>query len=121
MFVKCCHHLEFTGCHFFQQNSYFFLLLTKVCFAIFFTEIPYCESLYDFFIYIYTVYNKIEFFKTHFVYIIITTMYYCYFLFRFFLHSPANPDLLYIICFCHTQITITLLLCFIFGSKVSQS
>ncbi|XP_065207310.1 probable G-protein coupled receptor CG31760 [Planococcus citri] len=35
----------------------------------------------------------------------------------FFLHSPANPDLLYIICFCHTQITITLLLCFIFGSK----
>ncbi|XP_077294374.1 metabotropic glycine receptor [Arctopsyche grandis] len=34
-----------------------------------------------------------------------------------FLQSPANPDLLYIIFFCHTQLTITLLLCFIFGSK----
>uniref|UniRef100_A0A1A9UWG4 G-protein coupled receptors family 3 profile domain-containing protein n=1 Tax=Glossina austeni TaxID=7395 RepID=A0A1A9UWG4_GLOAU len=35
-----------------------------------------------------------------------------------FLQSPANPDLLYIIFFCHTQLTITLLLCLIFGSKV---
>ncbi|KAF6216618.1 hypothetical protein GE061_000962 [Apolygus lucorum] len=34
-----------------------------------------------------------------------------------FLQSPANPDLLYIIFFCHTQMTVTLLLCFIFGSK----
>lgn len=34
-----------------------------------------------------------------------------------FLHSPANPDLLYIIFFCHTQLTVTLLLCLIFGSK----
>ncbi|CAG4953770.1 unnamed protein product [Colias eurytheme] len=34
-----------------------------------------------------------------------------------FLQSPANPDLLYIIFFCHTQLTVTLLLCFIFGSK----
>ncbi|CAG9582033.1 unnamed protein product [Danaus chrysippus] len=34
-----------------------------------------------------------------------------------FLKSPANPDLLYIIFFCHTQLTVTLLLCFIFGSK----
>ncbi|XP_044001665.1 probable G-protein coupled receptor 158, partial [Aphidius gifuensis] len=35
----------------------------------------------------------------------------------FFLQSPANPDLLYIIFFCHTQLTVTLLLCLIFGSK----
>ncbi|XP_028902244.2 uncharacterized protein LOC105221492 [Zeugodacus cucurbitae] len=35
-----------------------------------------------------------------------------------FLQSPANPDLLYIIFFCHTQLTVTLLLCLIFGSKV---
>ncbi|XP_065220369.1 probable G-protein coupled receptor CG31760 isoform X2 [Planococcus citri] len=35
----------------------------------------------------------------------------------YFLHTPANPDLFYIIGFCHTQMTITLLLCFIFGSK----
>ncbi|VVC95274.1 unnamed protein product, partial [Leptidea sinapis] len=35
-----------------------------------------------------------------------------------FLQSPANPDLLYIIFFCHTQLTVTLLLCFIFGSKI---
>ncbi|XP_061394451.1 uncharacterized protein LOC133330007, partial [Musca vetustissima] len=35
-----------------------------------------------------------------------------------FLQSPANPDLLYIIFFCHTQLTITLLLALIFGSKV---
>ncbi|CAH2266788.1 jg14956 [Pararge aegeria aegeria] len=34
-----------------------------------------------------------------------------------FLQSPANPDLLYIIFFCHTQLTVTLLLCFIFGSR----
>nr|XP_024217018.1 probable G-protein coupled receptor 158 [Halyomorpha halys] len=34
-----------------------------------------------------------------------------------FLQSPANPDLLYIIFFCHTQMTVTVLLCFIFGSK----
>ncbi|XP_013149688.1 PREDICTED: probable G-protein coupled receptor 158 [Papilio polytes] len=34
-----------------------------------------------------------------------------------FLQSPANPDLLYIIFFCHTQLTVTLLLLFIFGSK----
>ncbi|KAL0279151.1 UNVERIFIED_CONTAM: hypothetical protein PYX00_000765 [Menopon gallinae] len=35
-----------------------------------------------------------------------------------FLQKPANPDLLYIIFFCHTQLTVTLLLCLIFGSKV---
>ncbi|XP_020708856.2 probable G-protein coupled receptor 158 [Athalia rosae] len=35
----------------------------------------------------------------------------------FFLQSSANPDLLYIIFFCHTQLTVTLLLCLIFGSK----
>ncbi|XP_021699568.1 uncharacterized protein LOC23687899 isoform X2 [Aedes aegypti] len=35
-----------------------------------------------------------------------------------FLQSPANPDLLYIIFFCHTQLTVTLLLGLIFGSKV---
>ncbi|KAI5745373.1 hypothetical protein M8J76_010498 [Diaphorina citri] len=35
-----------------------------------------------------------------------------------FLSSPANPDLLYIIFFCHTQLSVTLLLCLIFGSKV---
>ncbi|XP_076061423.1 putative G-protein coupled receptor CG31760 [Oratosquilla oratoria] len=34
-----------------------------------------------------------------------------------FLQSPANPDLLFIIFFCHTQVTITLLLAAIFGSK----
>ncbi|CAG7828821.1 unnamed protein product [Allacma fusca] len=34
-----------------------------------------------------------------------------------FLQSPANPDLLYIIFFCHVQLTMTLLLCLIFGSK----
>ncbi|GAB6025628.1 hypothetical protein CHUAL_011354 [Chamberlinius hualienensis] len=34
-----------------------------------------------------------------------------------FLQSPANPDLLYIIFFCHSQLTITLLLALIFGSK----
>ncbi|CAM1308461.1 Uncharacterised protein g4862 [Pycnogonum litorale] len=37
-----------------------------------------------------------------------------------FLRSPANPDLLYIIFFCHNQLTTTLLLCLIFGSKVSN-
>lgn len=37
---------------------------------------------------------------------------------RLFLQSPANPDLLYIIFFCHTQLTVTLLLALIFGSKV---
>ncbi|XP_068247776.1 probable G-protein coupled receptor CG31760 [Palaemon carinicauda] len=35
-----------------------------------------------------------------------------------FLQSPANPDLLFIIFFCHTQLTITLLIAIIFGSKV---
>ncbi|XP_055379902.1 uncharacterized protein LOC129611022 [Condylostylus longicornis] len=35
-----------------------------------------------------------------------------------FLQSPANPDLLFIIFFCHTQLTVTLLLGLIFGSKV---
>lgn len=39
---------------------------------------------------------------------------------RLFLQSPANPDLLYIIFFCHVQLTMTLLLCLIFGSKVSN-
>ncbi|XP_022901196.1 metabotropic glycine receptor isoform X2 [Onthophagus taurus] len=34
-----------------------------------------------------------------------------------FLQKPANPDLLYIIFFCHTQLTVTLLLALIFGSK----
>lgn len=40
---------------------------------------------------------------------------------RLFLQSPANPDLLYIIIFCHTQLTVTLLLALIFGSKVSTN
>lgn len=40
---------------------------------------------------------------------------------RLFLQSPANPDLLYIIFFCHTQLTVTLLLALIFGSKVRPS
>ncbi|XP_037067933.1 probable G-protein coupled receptor CG31760 [Pollicipes pollicipes] len=35
-----------------------------------------------------------------------------------FLKSPANPDLLYIIFFLHNQLTITVLLVLIFGSKV---
>ncbi|EEB16097.1 predicted protein [Pediculus humanus corporis] len=35
-----------------------------------------------------------------------------------FLRKPANPDLLYIIFFCYTQLTVTLLLCLIFGSKM---
>ncbi|GLH10094.1 Probable G-protein coupled receptor CG31760, partial [Gryllus bimaculatus] len=34
-----------------------------------------------------------------------------------FLQSPANPDLLYIIFFAHTQLTVTMLLGLIFGSK----
>ncbi|KAJ8926808.1 hypothetical protein NQ314_020654, partial [Rhamnusium bicolor] len=37
---------------------------------------------------------------------------------RLFLQKPANPDLMYIIFFCHTQLTVTLLLCLIFGSKI---
>jgi len=37
------------------------------------------------------------------------------------LQKPANPDLLYIIFFCHTQLTVTLLLCLIFGSKVRRT
>lgn len=41
-----------------------------------------------------------------------------FYLCRLFLQSPANPDLLYIIFFCHTQLTVTLLLALIFGSKV---
>jgi hypothetical protein len=41
--------------------------------------------------------------------------------FRLFLQSPANPDLLYLIFFSHTQLTVTMLLCFIFGSKVSTN
>ena len=41
--------------------------------------------------------------------------------FRLFLQKPANPDLLYIIFFCHTQLTVTLLLCLIFGSKVRRA
>lgn len=40
--------------------------------------------------------------------------------FRLFLQSPANPDLLFIIFFCHTQLTVTLLLALIFGSKVRK-
>ncbi|KAJ8872208.1 hypothetical protein PR048_025810 [Dryococelus australis] len=39
---------------------------------------------------------------------------------KLFLQSPANPDLLFIIFFCHTQLTVTLLLCLIFGSKRCQ-
>lgn len=39
---------------------------------------------------------------------------------RLFLQSPANPDLLFIIFFCHTQLTVTLLLALIFGSKVRK-
>ncbi|GJQ88513.1 hypothetical protein Trydic_g15431 [Trypoxylus dichotomus] len=34
-----------------------------------------------------------------------------------FLQRPANPDLLYIIFFCHTHLTVTLLLALIFGTK----
>ncbi|KAK8379315.1 hypothetical protein O3P69_019301 [Scylla paramamosain] len=37
-----------------------------------------------------------------------------------FLKSPADPDLLFIIFFCHTQLTITLLIALIFGSKFLQ-
>ena len=37
----------------------------------------------------------------------------------FFLQHPANPDLLYIIFFCHSQLTISILLCLIFASKVN--
>ncbi|KAE8746258.1 hypothetical protein FOCC_FOCC006930, partial [Frankliniella occidentalis] len=33
-----------------------------------------------------------------------------------FLQSSANPDLLFIILFAHTQLTVTLLLALIFGS-----
>ncbi|XP_050314019.1 probable G-protein coupled receptor 158 isoform X2 [Anthonomus grandis grandis] len=36
----------------------------------------------------------------------------------FFLQKPANPDLMYIIYFVHTQLSVTLLLGLIFGSKV---
>ena len=43
------------------------------------------------------------------------------FFFRFFLQHPANPDLLYIIFFCHSQLTITILLCLIFASKVRRN
>lgn len=35
----------------------------------------------------------------------------------FFLQSPANPDLLYIIQFIHTNLTTTVTLVFLFGSK----
>lgn len=45
---------------------------------------------------------------------------YYFYLCRLFLQSPANPDLLYIIFFCHTQLTVTLLLALIFGSKVTN-
>ena len=44
-----------------------------------------------------------------------------YLYFRFFLQQPANPDLLYIIFFCHSQLTISILLCLIFASKVSKT
>ncbi|ENN80237.1 hypothetical protein YQE_03233, partial [Dendroctonus ponderosae] len=37
---------------------------------------------------------------------------------NFFLQKPANPDLMYIIYFVHTQLSVTLLLGLIFGSKV---
>ncbi|XP_030756386.1 probable G-protein coupled receptor CG31760 isoform X2 [Sitophilus oryzae] len=36
----------------------------------------------------------------------------------FFLRKPANPDLMYIIYFVHTQLSVTLLLVLIFGSKL---
>ncbi|KAI0228645.1 hypothetical protein LSAT2_020913 [Lamellibrachia satsuma] len=35
----------------------------------------------------------------------------------FFLQSPANPDLLYLVRFIHTQLTTTVTLTFLFGSK----
>ncbi|KAK2152979.1 hypothetical protein LSH36_312g01017 [Paralvinella palmiformis] len=35
----------------------------------------------------------------------------------FFLQSPANPDLLYLVLFIHTQLTTTVTLAFLFGSK----
>jgi hypothetical protein len=38
---------------------------------------------------------------------------------RFFLQSPASPDLLYLVHFIHTQLTTTVTLAFLFGSKVS--
>ena len=37
---------------------------------------------------------------------------------RFFLQAPANPDLLYLVLFIHTQLTTTVTLAFLFGSKV---
>ena len=46
------------------------------------------------------------------------TFLFLFFPHRFFLQHPANPDLLYIIFFCHSQLTITILLCLIFASKV---
>lgn len=38
--------------------------------------------------------------------------------YRFFLQSPANPDILYVVLFLHTQLTTTVTLAFLFGSKV---
>ncbi|CAH1779230.1 unnamed protein product [Owenia fusiformis] len=35
----------------------------------------------------------------------------------FFLQEPANPDLLYLVVFIHTQLTTTVTLAFLFGSK----
>ncbi|KAK2175881.1 hypothetical protein NP493_697g01005 [Ridgeia piscesae] len=35
----------------------------------------------------------------------------------FFLQSPSNPDLLYLVRFIHTQLTTTVTLTFLFGSK----
>lgn len=39
-------------------------------------------------------------------------------IFRIFLKYPANPDLQYVIFFCHAQLTATVLLGLLFGSKV---
>ena len=43
------------------------------------------------------------------------------FYFRIFLQDPfpANPDLLYLVIFIHSNLTTTVTLAFLFGSKVS--
>ncbi|XP_074645793.1 metabotropic glycine receptor-like [Tubulanus polymorphus] len=38
-----------------------------------------------------------------------------------FLQSPSNPDLLYLVLFLHTQLTTTVTLAFLFGSKAFQA
>lgn len=40
---------------------------------------------------------------------------------RYFLQSTFNPDLLYVVLFLHTQLTTTVTLAFLFGSKVGTA